>query len=432
MVSIPLSNCLSIKSALRTKQREQYLAMLNTGAGLQAEDIIAALILYESSDPNSHWADYFRSVPAHVPLPLYFHTGALAELQDSELARSAVQRRQELERSYTVMQPLLAKLFSHGWAALENGAARQRHFSLDRYLWAHALLKSRSMPSPLFQGGRALVPIADMFNYAPNRNNAGSFSQFHYIDSTSAYQVLADRAVAAGEQLFDDYGQYSNRDILENHGFVLSGNPNDCIELPSISSLTIPCSWYSIEAFPMLSSVQRADGAAVRGVELCASANQMFPCDLGACRTLRERQCEMSPDLWKQIDVALESKLTGFPTTLDQDLRKIAKFNSVQTKGASLDVQRQAQYLRLAVQYRSEQKQLIHSLMEWARSHTTSAFHPQRLRVVAALGLRLAMSAPGPTMVLAGICLLLLCALCALALAAVRPRQRPKLSLIHI
>lgn len=108
------------------------------------------------------------------------------------------------------------------------------------------------------QGRKYLVPLADMFNYAPLTaarpagQSGAFFLKTHVLgladgrtssadaDRVTHFTVRADRAVGkAGEQVFEDYGDNPSRIYLESHGFVPDHNPMDCavLEVPDLSTL---------------------------------------------------------------------------------------------------------------------------------------------------------------------------------------------------
>ena len=108
------------------------------------------------------------------------------------------------------------------------------HASLQSFSWARGIVASRALN---IRSVKYLVPLADMFNYAPQpasslrkRDSGSHFLQYHLIEGDS-FVIKADRPCAAGQQLFEDYGDEDSSIYLQYHGFVASENPFDCVQL---------------------------------------------------------------------------------------------------------------------------------------------------------------------------------------------------------
>jgi hypothetical protein len=164
------------------------------------------------------------------------------------------------------------------------------HDSIQSFVWAAALVDSRALT---IRGRKYLVPFSDMVNYAPapgavlrERASGDAFLRYHRLDLGGAggkssssggssagggdkwkggsLSVHVDRAVAPGEQVYEDYGdsdtgiyvqhhamvplEWAPRDAAASEGgatssssssssstglpLVRTGNPFDCIYLP--------------------------------------------------------------------------------------------------------------------------------------------------------------------------------------------------------
>ncbi|KAF1731532.1 Ribosomal lysine N-methyltransferase set11 [Beauveria bassiana] len=78
----------------------------------------------------------------------------------------------------------------------------------------------------------ALLPVADVLNHA----NAGCSVAF----STEAYDITADCAYQAGEEVYTSYGAHSNDFLLAEYGFVLPDNPWDQLCLDKVLLAKLP------------------------------------------------------------------------------------------------------------------------------------------------------------------------------------------------
>ena len=102
------------------------------------------------------------------------------------------------------------------------------HDSLQSFVWAATLVDSRALT---IRGAKYLVPFADFLNFAPvpvpdggatrAKADGGAFLRYHELDETRGYfTVRVDRAVAAGAQVFEDYGDSDSSLYLQYHGMV--------------------------------------------------------------------------------------------------------------------------------------------------------------------------------------------------------------------
>jgi hypothetical protein len=68
-----------------------------------------------------------------------------------------------------------------------------------------------------------MCPFMDYFNH--------SSSGCDPLASPSGYSVTADRAYAAGEEVYVSYGPHTNDFLLVEYGFILEANANDAVGL---------------------------------------------------------------------------------------------------------------------------------------------------------------------------------------------------------
>lgn len=173
-------------------------------------------------------APHVQALPSHVPLPNTFTNEELDLLEDKRHAMAANKRkRRDRRRLKKVVAPAVAKAVD-GATPGEIASAT----SLESYLWALNLVGSRALT---IRGRKYLVPFADMFNYEPHgdtrdADSGANFLKYHKLGEKT-FDIVADRAASAGEQLFEDYGDNGNELYLNHHGFVAANNPFDCVRL---------------------------------------------------------------------------------------------------------------------------------------------------------------------------------------------------------
>lgn len=109
----------------------------------------------------------------------------------------------------------------------------------DLFLWAFVMLFSRAARLTSKQSGEelALVPYADLMNHNPFSNT--------YIDAQKSgmplfsrkeeVAVYSDRSYKKFEQVFINYGDKGNGDLLLLYGFALDRNPFDSGDSLSLS-----------------------------------------------------------------------------------------------------------------------------------------------------------------------------------------------------
>ncbi|PUZ71987.1 hypothetical protein GQ55_2G357500 [Panicum hallii var. hallii] len=102
------------------------------------------------------------------------------------------------------------------------------------WIWAFATVSSRTLHIAWDEAG-CLCPVGDLFNYAaPDDTSfeeddiagAERLTDGGYEDS-NAYCLYARKNYKKGEQALLGYGTYTNLELLEYYGFLLSENPNE-------------------------------------------------------------------------------------------------------------------------------------------------------------------------------------------------------------
>lgn len=110
--------------------------------------------------------------------------------------------------------------------------------SFPNYLWASMILKSRSFPSYLLKECQSsvddldlvqedvamLIPVVDLLNHNPGaRVSWGGAEGLFRFESHDTY--------TSGNQIFNNYGQKGNEELLLAYGFCIENNPADSVAL---------------------------------------------------------------------------------------------------------------------------------------------------------------------------------------------------------
>ncbi|AGO12709.1 AaceriADR237Cp [[Ashbya] aceris (nom. inval.)] len=107
------------------------------------------------------------------------------------------------------------------------------------YLWASSIFSSRAFPTLLLGTSTDLNeaflnPIIDLLNHSPGKNVTWA-----YDEEAAAVTFSTAETVEPGEELYNNYGDKSNDELLLNYGFVLPNNEHDkstlCLRIPSES-----------------------------------------------------------------------------------------------------------------------------------------------------------------------------------------------------
>lgn len=110
--------------------------------------------------------------------------------------------------------------------------------SFPAYLWASMIMKSRSFPSYLLkeclvsvddldllqEDVAMLIPLVDLLNHNPR-------AQVSWGGLNGSFVLEAHGSFASGDQIFNNYGQKGNEELLLAYGFCIENNPADSVAL---------------------------------------------------------------------------------------------------------------------------------------------------------------------------------------------------------
>lgn len=199
------------------------------------DELLTAFVLLESlksSKAPSRWRPYLQLLPKYepgmAPSPLfYLNQEDIDALQDERIIGAAQQERRLAKRAFHKFR----RLFKAVIAADPTTSSALLDLEA-RYMWTRFLISSRAFT---IHGQRFLVPFGDVFNGQRHENirrfeNGQRFLQYHHFKDNGMI-IRVDRTVAAGEQVFEDYGDNSNYVYFLHHGFLMQDNPFDCANL---------------------------------------------------------------------------------------------------------------------------------------------------------------------------------------------------------
>jgi len=179
---------------------------------------------------------YVKSLPAQEKLrtPLHFTATELELLKGSNLYGATLDRRREWEAEFEECRGVISTV-DREWAD---------QFTWEIYLTAATHLSSRAFPSSLLSQNLTLtspavpepilLPGVDSLNHA--RAEPVSWVQSYLgsgpvADAGSCLSLVLHNPVAAGAELFNNYGPKPNSELVLGYGFSLPNNPDDTIVL---------------------------------------------------------------------------------------------------------------------------------------------------------------------------------------------------------
>ena len=223
MMTIPLELCLTKKVAkeklgsIVTDDMDEYIA-------------IALLLMSEKGKgAQSLWKAYFDVLPdAEEVYPAFIWSEAeLALLEGSPTFSAAKSLQMKLKTEFELLK---SNVFERYPSQFPSG-----QFSFELFQWAFIMLFSRAARLTSKLGGEelALVPYADLMNHNPYSNTYidAQRSGVAFISKTEEVAVYADRPYKKFEQVFINYGEKGNADLLLLYGFALERNPFNAVDI---------------------------------------------------------------------------------------------------------------------------------------------------------------------------------------------------------
>ena len=224
MMTIPLDLCLT-KFAAQEKFGKAIVP------DYMDEYIAIALILISEKllGAESRWKPYIDILPTKEDV----YPSFIWSDEELELLRGSP--------TFAASKSLKAKIDKEYIEVVETVLKRYpAEFPLEKYnpeifTWAFVMLLSRAarLSSKLNGEELALVPYADLMNHNPYSNTYidAQRSGMPLISRTEEVAVYADRSYKKFEQVFINYGEKGNGDLLLLYGFALDRNPFNSVDI---------------------------------------------------------------------------------------------------------------------------------------------------------------------------------------------------------
>lgn len=209
---------------------------------------------------NSAFKPYIETLPTmkQINSPYIWTAEEKARLQGTNLGSSLRENISELIEEWWLVISLLPEslakpddhflnmkfYYEHKFYTEEDLAtyvAEDGHAnwtSFPSYLWASIIMKSRSFPSYLLKEALSdvdpldllqedvamLIPIVDLLNHNPK-------AKVSWGGADGLFKLESHDVYSAGDQVFNNYGQKGNEELLLAYGFCIENNPADSVAL---------------------------------------------------------------------------------------------------------------------------------------------------------------------------------------------------------
>jgi SET domain-containing protein 6 len=207
-------------------------------------------MLYEYHNiPSSFWTPYFAVLPTEFNTLMFWSEDELAELQASAVvAKIGKEGADEMfvEQLLPVIEEF-ADIFFAGDERAKDRAKEMRSpenlelmHKMGSLIMAYAFDIEPTTPSKDVDDEgfaeeeedaalpKGMVPLADMLNADAERCNARLFYE------KEGLEMRALKAIAAGEEIFNDYGALPRSDLLRRYGYVTDNYAvYDVVEIPA-------------------------------------------------------------------------------------------------------------------------------------------------------------------------------------------------------
>ncbi|CAD8081680.1 unnamed protein product [Paramecium primaurelia] len=167
-------------------------------------------LLQENRRQNSFWKPYIDVLPKDVSgFPTYFDAEQDALLKGSPTLYTVMNQRRIFREEYDNLKEAVKEFQRYG-------------YTYNDFIKFRILTISRSFPVYIGENEQQqlLVPLADFVNHDNN-----GFLQYGYSPDADGFFMQAVRNIQKGEELFYNYGQWSNKYFFMNYGFASLTNP---------------------------------------------------------------------------------------------------------------------------------------------------------------------------------------------------------------
>ncbi|RCV12982.1 hypothetical protein SETIT_2G310400v2 [Setaria italica] len=185
--------------------------------------LIVCLLAEVGKGRNSVWYIYLSQLPSYYTILATFNDFEVEALQVDDAIWVAQKANSAIKSDWEDATPLMKEL-----------EFKPKLLMFKSWLWAFATVSSRTLHIAWDEAG-CLCPVGDLFNYAAPDDASFEEEDIAEVErltdggyeDSNAYCLYARKNYKKGEQVLLGYGTYTNLELLEHYGFLLSENPNE-------------------------------------------------------------------------------------------------------------------------------------------------------------------------------------------------------------
>eukprot|EP00002_Diphylleia_rotans_P018149 TRINITY_DN3522_c0_g1_i2.p1 TRINITY_DN3522_c0_g1~~TRINITY_DN3522_c0_g1_i2.p1 ORF type:complete len:408 (+),score=62.49 TRINITY_DN3522_c0_g1_i2:62-1285(+) len=223
VLSLPSASFLTVQSALRNSTLKKPLAQYGKHDFNENDSILALYLMLlrnQARGKQTQYSAYFENAPKAFNNTVNFSEEDVGFLQGSNVDVLARRWRDQLPRDYKL-------LFSEHLFQNYPSTFKSHEYSYDDFKWAISFICTRAFD--ISMGGqtvRAIMPGIDFLNHSFDAQCSHS-----YNDKAGCMNVVANRQINAGEQIFTNYGPIGNGRLVLVYGFATEVNPYTSVQI---------------------------------------------------------------------------------------------------------------------------------------------------------------------------------------------------------
>ncbi|CAJ1444439.1 unnamed protein product [Effrenium voratum] len=345
IAEVPQRWVLSAEKARESEVGKAFLEVFPEASALPRNKLIFLLDLMAARSEAHPMHSYVATLPSQSPTPMSWPSNLRAMLADTNLGAAVAEERSQLEEEFANIMPKLQK---------ERPELFGELFNLEAFLWAHGMWFSRRFPTAMAAMGKskdyswrrsseeemeeesdgegALVPFMDFTNHQ-------SGTQIVWQADAEKVTFVAGGDIPSGSEVFNNYGDKSNEDLLLIHGFALVDNIYDTYSL-----------WLTVQ----VSDQPKAKKAKKRRLR----TERIGPFHL---RRLDPRWEQFPPELWQALS-STGDHIRALSTLVKQRLQDFLETKTRDrhfAAGGAAEGQELDPRIRYIARYRDGQRQVL-------------------------------------------------------------------------
>nr|CCA21071.1 conserved hypothetical protein [Albugo laibachii Nc14] len=329
-MEIPFHLTISKVTAMQSDLRQ----ILQDKNELDQDEIVALFLMIERfKSSDSFFEPFIQSLPSQFDLPIFWNDSDFAELEGTNVALLAKIMRKQIEADFQAIHIPLLRAYE------ERLNLRTSEISISDYEWALSIIWTRAFGITRYgEYLRVLCPALDMFNHSVLvQEPLDEFIKYDHMKDVLAHCVVME--TSANDPFYISYGSYSDAKLLYSYGFVSLNEKNrfNGIDLWMRVPVTDP-NFKLKQAILEGNAATRDQTYDFRGTIHLDDVDERFLASFRIILLSQEefREYEKAFDstivsvrnelaVYAAIHDVCEKRLARFPTSLEDDLKKLAE-----------------------------------------------------------------------------------------------------------